>query len=64
MFANARAGNQNHMRHLHVHEQPGAMRVQSISAPALEHYTEQLIQGKEETELSCFVKELLMQGVW
>lgn len=42
---------------MNVHEQPGAVRVQSISAPALGHYTEQIIQGKRDTELSCFLSQ-------
>lgn len=49
---------------VNVHEQPGTIRVQSIPAAALGHYTEQLIQGRRDTELSCFLRELLMQGVW
>lgn len=40
-----------------VHEQSGVVRVQSISAPALGHYTEQIIQGKRDIELSCFLSQ-------
>lgn len=42
---------------MNVHEQPEAIRVQSIPAAALGHYTEQLIQGKRDTELSCFLSQ-------